>query len=472
MSRIQVVYFTNKKEIKLQFTYSVIIPALNEESVIIPTLLRVRELNPEARIIVADGGSSDETVRQARECGAEVVSSFTGRGIQMNEGAKSATGEIFLFLHADTLLPDDAFVQLENFFTGPQNKICLFSLKFDVVHPVLGLYEKLSRFNTVFTNFGDQCICVRREFFRETGGFAQRMLFEDVEYLRRAGAVTKIGVLPSPVVTSARKYVLNGYIRQQLHNAWLMMQYFTGRSDDKLREAYQIPEKTKYDKALIIFARYPEAGKVKTRLAETIGADGALKFYRYCLNKIFQLSARIYKPIRVFLFYTGDASPGELKKWAPGNAVIIKQQGKDLGERMHHAFCTAAAYGSKQSVIIGTDSPDLTYNMITDAFKRLDHTEIIIGASEDGGYYMLGMRKPDNNLFEGMIWSTAQVYSETLQRIEARGYSVYEMEVLLDVDTAADLRKYVNNRPGHMKDNELRQIQEFLPREEQEQNDA
>lgn len=453
----------------MKFTYTVVIPALNEENTIGETLKKVQELNPEAQIVVSDGGSTDSTLAAAKHYGAEIVTTFTGRGIQMNEGAKTASGEILLFLHADTLLPENAFEVLDGFFSDAQNEICLFSLQFDVLHPVLRLYERFSRFNSVWTNFGDQCICIRKETYVRLGGFAQRMLFEDVEFLGRAKKITRVVTLPQSVITSARKYVKNGYIRQQLHNALLMLKYFAGWSDERIKDSYA-RDKNDYNKALIIFARYPEPGKVKTRLAQGIGDEGALKFYQYSLKRVFTLCSRIFKPVRVYLFYTGEANAAAIKKWAPKNAVIIKQRGGDLGERMFNAFCTAAALGSKQSVIIGTDIPELTYNMLTDAFKRLDHSPIIIGESEDGGYYLLGMRKPDKIFFENMAWSTSGVYNETLQRAREGGYDVYEMEKLQDIDTIDDLRIYFKAKSRTHLDKDMLDIKSFIPSEKETEN--
>src|SRR5262245_39850091 len=120
--------------------FSVIIPTLNEAKFIQPTIQRIRDLNSSAQIIVADGESLDETVQLCQKAQLEVVFSKRGRGSQCNAGAAKASGDVFLFLHADTLLPQNTFEMLSDYFNNEQINIGTFRLSFDSPNPMLRFY--------------------------------------------------------------------------------------------------------------------------------------------------------------------------------------------------------------------------------------------------------------------------------------------------------------------------------------------
>ena len=145
--------------------FSVVVSTLNEGDNIAQCISNVKAIDPRVEIIVADGGSDDNTVQTAQRNGALVVHSEKGRGIQFNTGARIAAGDIILFLYADTKLPNDAFRRVEKFFTERKAQIGTFKLAFWPRHWLLVLISLFLRFDSVLTRFGDQCIVVRRVFF-------------------------------------------------------------------------------------------------------------------------------------------------------------------------------------------------------------------------------------------------------------------------------------------------------------------
>ncbi len=219
-------------------TFSVIIPTLNEQGTIHSCIRAVRAAAADAEIIVVDGGSVDATVKIVREDGVTLYSAERGRGAQLNVGASVSTGEILVFLHADTLVATDFFDVLRKSFENSVVTIGTCVLRFDIHHPVLRFYEACAQVKSVFTTFGDQCIVVRRSFFEMLGGFPDWPLFEDVQLLRNARVNTRIHTLPTVVVTSSRKFVEHGFIRQQVRNAMLMALYLAGTSADRLASRY------------------------------------------------------------------------------------------------------------------------------------------------------------------------------------------------------------------------------------------
>jgi rSAM/selenodomain-associated transferase 2 len=218
--------------------FSVIIPALNEGERIGGLVLGLKKQSEDIEVIVVDGGSQDETREEAIAAGATVLDSERGRGNQCNAGAMVATGDILLFLHADTSLPQDSFKKLETFFSVPSHNIGTFKISFKPVNWLLDFISWFSNFDTIFTRFGDQCIVLRRRLLEAIGGFPDWPLFEDLRLLQKARRVTKIHSLPGSVETSSRRFLENGVVRQLLWNAWLITLYLLGKSPERLAAMY------------------------------------------------------------------------------------------------------------------------------------------------------------------------------------------------------------------------------------------
>ncbi len=217
---------------------SVIIPTLNEAARLAATLERVKTVVPAAEIIVADGGSTDGTPDIARAAGARLVAAERGRGRQLAAGAESAHGNLLLFLHADTRLPSDAAEVLACAFANRETQIGTFRLSFDAAGWFLRTSAWCTRFDSVFTRFGDQGIVVRRDFYAQLGGFPPWPLFEDVDLLRRARRVTTVASFPASVTTSARRFQHSGPFRQQLQNGWLLCRLLAGACPHRLAAEY------------------------------------------------------------------------------------------------------------------------------------------------------------------------------------------------------------------------------------------
>jgi len=191
------------------------------------------------------------------------------------------------------------------------------------------------------------------------------------------------------------------------------------------------PEKN----ALIIFARYPVLGKVKTRLASSFGKEFALGFYKVCSRHLFAEIVRnqndFFTP---FLFCSEKDELKEIIDWAGSGSEYCYQEGSDLGERMSNAFNKVFTLGAKKAVIIGTDVPDISKNLIASSFMLLDEKDFVIGPSTDGGYYLLGMKNLNYDLFSGINWSTETVLNQTINRITENNFSFAKLEQLHDID--------------------------------------
>ncbi len=187
---------------------------------------------------------------------------------------------------------------------------------------------------------------------------------------------------------------------------------------------------------LIIFVKNPILGQVKTRLAATIGDEKALEIYKLLLRYTRDLTQRF--PVSKTVYYSDYIDNDDI--WS--NSVYKKslQKGADLGERMKNAFIDCFDSGYEQVCIIGSDCYQLTAGVLNDAFENLNTTDVTIGPSTDGGYYLLGMNKPHTALFEGIAWSTQDVLAQTLSVLEEQRLQVSFLPLLTDVDEEKDLK--------------------------------
>lgn len=218
---------------------SVIIPALNEAKTILGSLGSVRRQQGDVEVIVVDGGSADGTAEVARPYARVISSEERGRSLQMNAGARHACGEVLLFLHADSHLPQNALRLLRSILLDPRIIGGTFTLRFDSQKFLLRLIAFFTRFRFRFFHYGDQGIFVRRAIFEELGGYKQMPIMEDIDFLRRLRRRGGVTLVRKPITTSARRFLRHGIIRQQLLDVFLVVLYLLGASPERLSKLYR-----------------------------------------------------------------------------------------------------------------------------------------------------------------------------------------------------------------------------------------
>lgn len=189
--------------------------------------------------------------------------------------------------------------------------------------------------------------------------------------------------------------------------------------------------------AIIIFVRKPELGKVKTRLAATIGDENALKVYNDLLSHTCSITKDL--PVDKYAFYNDRETEEDL--WSKNGFQRKEQKGNNLGEKMEDAFKVLFNEGYEKIIIIGSDCFELDENLIRKAFEQLEQHEVVIGPTKDGGYYLLGMKKIYPFLFRNKKWSTDSVFIDSLHDIKEHELKCFHLPVLTDVDTEEDYNK-------------------------------
>ena len=219
---------------------SVIIPTLNEALYIDRTIMSLLEDGFDGEIIIADGGSTDQTQLLAmRYKKVKVIScQQRGRGAQMNEGAQVVTTPFLLFIHGDSIFPQRGMEILERYIQGQRMVAGCFSLAFDNDSWQYRFLSKFSRLNLTWTTYGDQGLLIQREIFEELEGFKEIPLMEDVDLLRRIKQKYVFHKLPLAMTTSARRFEKKGPICQTLLNVVLVIAYYAGVSPERLARYY------------------------------------------------------------------------------------------------------------------------------------------------------------------------------------------------------------------------------------------
>lgn len=194
-------------------------------------------------------------------------------------------------------------------------------------------------------------------------------------------------------------------------------------------------------KSLILFTRYPVPGQVKTRLIPTLGAEGAAALHRRLVLRALRTSHDACRTVDAELqVYFDGGTEGAMSHWLGDGGHFVPQGPGDLGERMAAAFEESFRAGSTVTVIVGSDCPGLSADIIKMAFTRLAETPVVLGPALDGGYYLIGLNRPMPELFRGIPWGTDRVLADSLAVLQRSDCKVTLLDPLADIDRPEDLQ--------------------------------
>lgn len=215
------------------------------------------------------------------------------------------------------------------------------------------------------------------------------------------------------------------------------MTLISSQCESPVNSTSRLPDRVR---RLIVMTRIPEAGRVKTRLIPGVGAEGAAAVHHALLERTLR-TADLHQASRtdigVDVRFTGNNEA--VDAFRIGSAVWREQQGNNLGERMHLAISAAIEEVARAVVVIGTDCPDISLEILDRAWNMLDSHDLVLGPAEDGGYYLIAIKQPDARIFEGIAWGTEHVLRQTLDRCRALHKTVGLLPALGDIDEAENL---------------------------------
>lgn len=225
---------------------SIIIPVINEEKTL-PRLLERLTASPfisQCEIIIVDGGSKDCTLSVCADYELQCIQSEPGRAKQMNAGAQKASGDVYYFVHADTIPPVTYFEDIQHALLSKYEIGC-YRFKFESKHLLLYVNSYCTRFDRLWLRGGDQTLFVTKELFEQLKGFDEYYtIMEEYDLIRRASQITTFRIMPKSVLVSARKYIHNSWLRVQLVNAKAVRMFMRGEHPDRIREFYKKSLKT------------------------------------------------------------------------------------------------------------------------------------------------------------------------------------------------------------------------------------
>ncbi len=192
---------------------------------------------------------------------------------------------------------------------------------------------------------------------------------------------------------------------------------------------------------LLMFVKAPYPGKVKTRLGRAIGYQRAADLYTCFAQDILATVCQL--PAKPLIFFAPNDAQSQISEWLK-DQQYYPQQGETLGDRLSHAFAHCFKLGYKNTIVVGSDSPDLPLSYLHTALQELARGKVVLGPSEDGGYYALGFTQENYcpQVFQGIAWSTEKVRSQTLAILEDQARDVYELPTWYDVDTLNELQRF------------------------------
>ena len=196
----------------------------------------------------------------------------------------------------------------------------------------------------------------------------------------------------------------------------------------------------KFNPVIIVMAKIPQIGMVKTRLRPFLSDEKCIELATCFLKDAISNAARLSE--QIIVAYSPNRLKNEAEALIPANVFLVEQHGNNLGERMFSAFQYAENLNFSPIIAIGTDSPNLPLSILQSAIKSFENPEndLVLGESNDGGYYLIGLRKANREIFEGISWSSEKVFTETIEKAKLLGLqSLTQLPVWYDVDFPDDL---------------------------------
>lgn len=398
-----------------------------------------------AEVIVSRVLGEDVRYERLRDRHPDVrwVAAPRGRGVQMNAGAAAARGRWLLFLHADSRLPAGWLDVIAETDAAPNIVAGAFRFALDSGDWRARAIELGVRLRVAALRlpYGDQALFVRGRVFHAIGGYRDLPLMEDVDLVRRLRRAGGLFTSASPIVTSPRRWERDGWFRRSARNVGLAARFLFGASPARLAQRYFGRRRA----ALVVMARAPWTPG-KTRLATPADGEEHAELRRALFLDTLDAVRSVPDIDHIVACEPADACE-QMRELAGPAVDVVAQRGRDFGERLTCVFEDIFRLGIESVVVIGSDLPDVPPELLRRSVALLSRRRdrIVLGPAGDGGYYLIGMRRPHPELFRHIEWSTSRTLEQTLAAAKAHELQTVLLPEWRDVDEPSDLERVLTS---------------------------
>ncbi len=416
---------------------SVIIPLLNNEAGLKRTLASLVPEKEGQEIVVVDGGSMDGSTELARSTAwAKLVKAEGSRAARLNAGAAKAKGEILLFLEPGVVLERGWPAKVEQAASRSDFAVGCFRLSCQSNRPEFRLVEWGSHLRTALfkTARRTQALFVKAADGGEEQVFPEVLALEDLELCRRLTQRGKLVQLNAAAINPPTRWERFGLWKCLHRDAQMFWRWRNGESTDDLVTQYGDGRI-----AAMLFAAPDEPGKSKAWMGARLGEDRATRVYRDGISHIVKEVHRSDVEADAFVFFRPKKERAAMRRWIGSDAMLIPETGKKTVERRQNAIQTVLGLAYDKLLVLGVHCPAMTAMELKNAVIALDTHDVVVGPTDDGGCYLVGIKQAHPDLFEDLSWSADGLFEELTAAAGAKGLSCTTLPVLHDFDSEDDL---------------------------------
>lgn len=416
---------------------SVIISVLNQSSELRRTLISLVPEKEGQEVIVVDGGSIDDSGAVAgNNPWAKLIRAAGTRGERLNAGAAAAQGEIYLFLDAGMVLERGWPAAVEEATEKEGFKAGCFRMRINGACITYRMVELETLLRTAFRKVAreQQAVFVRASDFPGGKVFEHMSAMETQSLCRRIGGQGKLVQLGLSAMSPATRWRRGGALDRCRKDALIHNRWERGAELDGL-----VHEFGDGRNAVMLFCSPPDTGNPKPWLADALGENRSADIYRSTVDQILATVDRARIEAACYVFYRPKSAQREMQQWLGGRVLLVPETGRTTGRRRQQAFDTVASQDFDNVLMLGTHCPAMNAEHLCDAIEALKSHDLVLGPTDDGGCYLVGVHKEADDLFRELAWSPDGLMNEMMELAARRNLTVAKLEPLRDFDSLEDL---------------------------------
>lgn len=416
---------------------SILIPVLNDVRGLKQTLASLVTEKDGHEVLVMDGGSIDGSVELARTTPwVRVVKCEGGKGARLNAGTAVAKGDVLLFLYPGTSLERGWSRGIEEAAKSDGFGLGCFRMQVDSSNPLYRLIEGVAWFRTKALQLprGGQAMFVRASAVQKGRAFLDLPAFEDFDLARRARKQGRLIQLKGCAVNSVHRWARRGPLHK-VGSDWISFwKLLGGAQPSELARFGDEPHE-----ALVMFVKNPMPGEANSWLNDIVGGERAARMYRRSVEEILVTAQRAHVEAKAYVFYRPKNGREDMQRWLGGRAMLVAQKGRSNADRRANALDALFDRAVEKAVLLGTHCPAMTDRHITEAVTALHGVDVVLGPTDDGGCYLVGVDRKQRDLLVGLEWEPDGLFAEITGILDREHIPYVTLDTLKDFDSIADL---------------------------------